>query len=46
MWRVEAGGSYAVRRNIVAKAVYQYNWRDTTYNHTLGLVSAQLLVWF
>ena len=46
VWRVEAGGSYAVRRNFLVKGVYQYNWRDTPYDHTAGLVSAQLLVWF
>ena len=46
VWRVEAGGSYALRRNVLVKAVYQYNWRDTPYMHTAGLASAQLLVWF
>jgi hypothetical protein len=46
VWRVEAGGSYAVRRNVLVKGVYQYNWRDTSDGHTAGLVSAQLLVWF
>jgi hypothetical protein len=46
VWRVEAGGSYALQRNVVVKAVYQYNWRDTTSGHTAGLVSAQLLAWF
>ncbi len=46
VWRAEAGGSYALRRNVVVKAVYQYNWRDTPYMHTAGLASAQLLVWF
>jgi predicted porin len=44
--RVEAGGGYSFRRNLVVKAVYQYNWRDTTVHRTLGLASAQLVVWF
>jgi len=44
--RVEAGGGYSIRRNIVVKAVYQYNWRDGTFRPTQGLASAQLMVWF
>jgi hypothetical protein len=44
--RVEAGGGYAIRRNIVVKGAYQYNWRDGTFRPREGFVSAQLLVWF
>ena len=44
--RVEAGAGYSIRRNIVVKGAYQYNWRDGTRHSTLGLASAQLLVWF
>ncbi len=44
--RVEVGGGYAIRRNVVAKAVYQYNWRDTMAGEKAGLASAQLLFWF
>ncbi len=44
--RVEAGGGYSLRRNILMKLAYQYNWRDSTYDRTSGLVSAQLLFWF
>jgi len=44
--RVEAGGGYSLRRNMIVKGVYQYNWRDGSYQPTLGLASLQLLVWF
>ena len=42
--RLEAGGGYSIRRNVVVRAVYQYNWRQT--GETAGLASAQLLFWF
>ncbi len=44
--RAEVGGGYSLHRNIVVKVAYQYNWRDTTFNRTSGLASAQLLFWF
>lgn len=44
--RIEVGGGYAIRRNLVAKAVYQYNWRDRMADDKAGLASAQLLFWF
>jgi hypothetical protein len=44
--RVEVGGGYSIRRNVVVKAVYQYNWRTSTTGETAGLASAQLLFWF
>ena len=44
--RIEVGGGYSIRHNVVARAVYQYNWRSTTTGETNGLASAQLLFWF
>jgi hypothetical protein len=44
--RVEAGGGYSIRRNIVLKGAYQFNRRDGNRHPSLGLASAQLLVWF
>jgi len=44
--RIEAGAGYSLQRNILMKIAYQYNWRDSEYNRTSGLVSAQLLFWF
>ena len=44
--RVEVGGGYSIRRNVVVKGVYQYNWRDTIRNRAQGLASVQLMVWF
>jgi hypothetical protein len=44
--RVEAGGAFAILRNIVVKGSYQYNRRDGTFRPKEGLASVQLLVWF
>lgn len=44
--RVEIGGGYYLRRNIVARGEYQYNWRDGGRPHERGLASAQILYWF
>jgi hypothetical protein len=44
--RVEAGLGYALTRNLTAKAVYQYNRRDTTQAAKLGLAAAQLVLTF
>jgi hypothetical protein len=44
--RIEVGGGYAIRRNLIAKAVYQYNWRDMMAVEKSGRASAQLLFWF
>ena len=44
--RIEAGGGYNIRRHIVLKGSYQFNWREGVDGSGLGLVSAQLLVWF
>lgn len=44
--RVEVGGGYSLQRNMLVKLAYQYNWRDSIYDRTSGLVSAQLQFWF
>ena len=44
--RIEVGGGYTIRRNIVLKGSYQYNWREGIDGSALGLASVQLLVWF
>jgi hypothetical protein len=44
--RIEAGGGYSIRRNIVLKGAYQYNWREGARHSRLGLAAGQLLVWF
>jgi hypothetical protein len=44
--RVEIGGGYYVRRNVMAKAVYQQNWRDGGRRVRHGSPAVQLLYWF
>ena len=44
--RAQIGAGYYVRRNIVARAEYQYNWRDGGRPRERGLASAQILYWF
>jgi hypothetical protein len=44
--RVEAGGGYYVRRNVLAKLVYQHNWRDSDLYRSLGMVAGQVGYWF
>jgi hypothetical protein len=44
--RVEAGAGYYLRRNVMAKLVYQYNWRDSDAYRELGMVAGQLNYWF
>jgi hypothetical protein len=44
--RVEAGAGYYLQRNLVAKVVYQYNWRDGGRELERGYPAAQLLYWF
>jgi len=44
--RLEAGGGYYVRRNIVVRAVYQYNHRDDSRTSERHFVAAQGLYWF
>lgn len=44
--RVQLGGGWYFRRNLVAKAEWQYNWRDGGRVRRRGFVSGQLLFWF
>jgi hypothetical protein len=44
--RVEIGGGLAVRRQLLLKAAWQYNWRDGGRVRSDGLVTAQVLLWF
>ena len=44
--RLEAGAGYYVRRNIVVRAVYQYNHRDDSRTRERDFVAAQGLYWF
>lgn len=44
--RVELGGGWYFHRNLVAKAEWQYNWRDGGRVRERGFVSAQILFWF
>jgi hypothetical protein len=44
--RLEGTVAYAVRRHFIAKAGYQYNWRDSEWARERGLVIGQLVAWF
>jgi hypothetical protein len=44
--RVEAGGGWYFRRNLVGRAVWQRNWRDGGRQRQRSFVSGQLLLWF
>jgi hypothetical protein len=44
--RVEAGGGYSLGRNVLAKASYQRNSRDSRWYPRQQLVSAQVVLWF
>lgn len=44
--RGQVAVGYSVSRNIVARAEYQYNWRDGGRPRQRGLASAQVLYWF
>jgi hypothetical protein len=46
LWRVEAGGGYSVRRNLMLKATYQYNRRDGGLVAVARLAAAQVVLWF
>jgi hypothetical protein len=43
--RIETGVGYYLRRNLVAKGTYQYNWRDGGLVRRRGLLAAQLHFW-
>lgn len=44
--RIELGGGYYLQRNLVAKGVWQGNWRDGGRVRHRHYVSVQLLYWF
>ena len=44
--RFEGGGGYYFRRNLLLKAVYQYNRREGERTTTLSIVAGQVLFWF
>ena len=44
--RFEAGAGYHVRRNVLARAVYQHNRREDGRRRTLDVAAGQLLFWF
>ena len=44
--RLEIGGGYSIRRNIVARGSWQFNQRDGGRIRTASFGAAQLLYWF
>jgi hypothetical protein len=46
VWRLEAGGGFALRRNLLLKASWQNNWRDGGRIRSKGMATAQVLYWF
>lgn len=44
--RVEVGGGYALRRQVLLKGAFQQNWRDGGRVSRESLVAAQVLLWF
>jgi hypothetical protein len=44
--RVEIGGGYSLLRNLLLKAAWQRNWRDTNPAGARDLIAAQLIAWF
>ncbi len=44
--RAAAAAGVYLRRNVVVRAEYQYNWRDGGRPRERGLASAQVLYWF
>jgi len=45
-WRVELGGGYSIRRNLLAKGAWQRNHRDGGRVPRDTLVTAQVVYWF
>jgi hypothetical protein len=43
--RLESGAGYYIRRNLIAKAAYQHNWRDGGLVRSRGLFAVQLHFW-
>ena len=46
MTRIEVGGGYYVRRNVIAKVAYQQNWREDPFYRRTRFVAAQVVYWF
>jgi len=44
--RLEMGGGYSLQRNLILKASYQHNTRDTFYMPSADLVAAEVVFWF
>lgn len=44
--RWEFGGRYYLRRNLIGKVAYQYNWRDGGRVTSKGLLAGQMVYWF
>jgi hypothetical protein len=44
--RFEGGGGYSIRRNLLARAVYQHNRRVDSRERSLDVAAGQLLFWF
>jgi hypothetical protein len=44
--RLEGALAYSVHRQLVVKAGYQHNWRDSAWRPEAGLAIAQMVVWF
>jgi hypothetical protein len=44
--RLEIGGGYSLRRNVLVKLAFQHDTRDTTRLSSANLVAAQLSFWF
>ncbi len=44
--RWEAGGGYYVRRNVIGKLTYQYNWRESGRVTSKAFLAGQIVYWF
>ena len=44
--RLEVGGGYSLQRNVVLKAAYQHNTRQTTRAGSADAGALQLVYWF
>ena len=44
--RLETGGGYYLLRNLIAKVIYQHDWREGGLVRHLGVWSGQLQFWF
>ena len=44
--RIEVGGGYHLRRNVIGKLAYQQNWRDDPFRQRTRFVATQVVYWF